>query len=142
MNSQKRRAIWLGFVGLLLIALGIKNLPVFLSLAKEHYRTNDKPVILFFSLDEPCECMAELTGRAEDQISNWPEERHAGIILTHNAMDQCKDLDVKYDIFRAPCLVLVDASDEVVWRQDYPLIEGEPFRLDGLEAAIVEIGSQ
>jgi cytochrome c-type biogenesis protein len=35
---------------------------------------------------------------------------------------------------------LVDAQDQVAWRQDYPLIEGGPFELKELETAIAEMG--
>ena len=51
-------------------------------------------------------------------------------------MELRKDLEVKYRVFRAPCLILVDAQDQVIWRQDYPLIEEGPFKLEELEAAI------
>jgi len=30
----------------------------------------------------------------------------------------------------------LDASGQIAWRQDYPLIEGGPFKLDELEAVI------
>jgi len=38
-----------------------------------------------------------------------------------------------------PVLVLVDAQDQIAWRQDYPLIEGGPLKLEELEAAIAEL---
>jgi len=136
MSKQKRNAIWLGFFGLILIVLGIKYLPVFLAAASQQYALENTPVILFFSVDEPCECMVDLTQRAEAQIANWLVESQSGITVMRIAMDQRRDLEAKYDVFRAPCLVLVDADGKVSWRQDYPLIEGGPFKLPELEAAI------
>jgi len=140
MSKQKRNAILLGFFGLILIVLGIKNLPVFLAAATQQYTLENKPVILFFNVDEPCECMVELTQRAEAQIANWPVESRGGITLMRIAIDQRKDLEAKYDVFRAPCLLLVDAQNQVVLRQDYPSIEGGPFKLDEFEAAIADLG--
>ena len=139
MDAQKRKAIGLGLVGLILIVLGIKYLPFLLAFAGQQSNMNDKPVILFFSVDEPCECMVELTQHAEQQIANWPVERRAGIPVMRVAMEQRKDLEMKYRVFRAPCLVLVDVQDQITWRQDYPMIEGGPFKLEELEAAIAEL---
>ena len=142
MDTQKRKAVWLGLIGLILIVLGIKYLPFLLAFAGQQSSKNDQPVILFFSVDEPCECMVELTQQAEQQMANWPVERRGGIPVMRIAMEQRKDLEAKYQVFRAPCLVLVDAQDQIAWRQDYPLIEGGPFRLEELEAAIAALGKK
>jgi len=75
-------------------------------------------------------------------MANWPIERQGGIPVMRIAMEQRKDLEAKYQVFRAPCLVLVDAQDQIAWRQDYPLIEGGPFRLEELEAAIAALGKK
>ena len=128
--------------GLVLIVLGIKYIPVFLVVAGQQAGMEDKPVILFFNVDDPCECMVELTQRAEQQMANWPVERRSRIPVVRIAIDQRKDLEVKYKVFRSPCLVLVDAQDQVAWRQDYPLIEGGPFELEALEAAIAKLGTK
>jgi hypothetical protein len=140
MSAQKRKAILLGLLGLVLIIFGIKYIPVFLAGASQQSEIMDKPVILFINVDEPCECMVELTQRAEDQMANWPVEQRGGIPVVRIAFDMRKDLQAKYSAFRAPCLVLVDEQDQIAWRQDYPLIEGGPFDLEELEAAIAELG--
>jgi hypothetical protein len=139
MDAQKRKALGLGLIGLILIVLGIKYMPFLLAFAGQQSSMNDKPVILFFSVDKPCECMVELTQHAEQQIANWPVERRGGIPVMRIAMEQRKDLEMKYGVFRAPCLVLVDDQSQIVWRQDYPMIEGGPFKLEELEAAIAEL---
>lgn len=136
MDAGKRKAVLLGLIGLILIVLGIKYMPFLLAFAGQQLKMNEKPVILFFNVDEPCECMVELTQQAEQQMTNWPVERRGGIPVIRIAMEERKDLEVKYRVFRAPCLVLVDAQDQVAWRQDYPMIEGGPFKLGELEAAI------
>ena len=139
MDAEKRKAVLLGLIGLILIVLGIKYMPFLLAFAGQQSSMNDKPVILFFSVDQPCECMVELTQQAEQQIANWPVERRGGIPVMRIAMEERKDLELKYRVFRAPCLVLVDAQDQITWRQDYPLIEGGPFKLEELETAISEL---
>jgi len=86
--------------------------------------------------------MVELTQRAEVQMADWPVESRGDITMMRIAIDQRTDLEAKYDVFRAPCLVLLDANGNVVWRQDYPRIEGGPFELEELETAIANMGSQ
>jgi hypothetical protein len=146
MDAHKRKAVFLGLSGMVLIILGIKYTPVFLTTTGQQpgvkSSVRDKPVVLFFSVDEPCDCMVELTERAEQQMANWPLERRGGIPMVRIGMEQYKDLEAKYEVFRAPCLVLVNAQDQVAWRQDYPLIEGGPFKLEELEAAISGIGTK
>ena len=69
MEKQKRNAIFLGVLGLILIMIGLKYLPLLVSAANQQDEFHDKPVILFFNDDEPCECMVELTQKAEQQIA-------------------------------------------------------------------------
>lgn len=140
MSAQKRKAILLGVLGLILITVGIKYLPYFLAAANQQTEIMDKPVILFFNVDEPCECLVELTQSAEQQMENWLGERQGGIPVVRIPLHMRDDLEVKYKIYRAPCLVLINDQDQVAWRQDYPLIEAGPFDLEGLEAAIAEMG--
>jgi hypothetical protein len=140
LDARKRQAVGLGIIGLILIVLGLKYLPAFLQAAGQQSDMSGKPVLLFFSVDEPCECMVEITQQAEHQMASWPVEHRDGIEVMRIDMDQRKDLEARYKVFRAPCLVLVDAHGEVVWRQDYPLIEAGPFKLEELETAIADLG--
>jgi len=141
-NAQKRTVVWLGLSGLILIVLGVKYMAVFLTVANQQSSINDKSVVLFFNVDDPCECMVELTERADQQVTNWPADRRGEIAVVRIAMEQRRDLEIKYKVFRAPCLVLVNAQGQVAWRQDYPLIEGGPFKLEELEAAISALESK
>ena len=64
---------------------------------------------------------ADPTRRTTDgELASRAARRDPGMRI---AMEQRKDLEMKYGVFRAPCLVLVDAQDQVAWRQDYPIIE-------------------
>lgn len=140
MDTQKRKAVGLVVIGLVLIVISLKSLPLLLNYFSPQTSITDRPVILFFSEDDPCECMVELTERAEQQMANWPLERRGEIPVLHIGMSQRQDLEAKYKVFRSPCLVLVDAQDQVAWRQDYPLIEGGPLTLEELEAKISQLG--
>jgi hypothetical protein len=136
MSAINQKTFLSGLLGLILIVLGIKTMPTFLQAVGQQSQLSDGPAVIFFNVDDPCECMFELTQQADLQLANWTRENHSGISLIRIAMDQRRDLEAKYKVFRAPCLVLVDAQDRIVWRQDYPLITGGPFRLDELEVAI------
>jgi len=59
MDARTRKAIGFGVMGLALIVLGLKYLPAFLALLDPQTALTDQPVILFFNVDEPCECMIE-----------------------------------------------------------------------------------
>jgi hypothetical protein len=139
MNSQKRKAVWMGLLGLILIVSGIKFALKIAPSASQPFDLEGKPVIFFFSIDDPCECMVDLTQRAESQIASWSVEQRGGVQLVRFPIQQRRDLEARYKVFRAPSLILVDAQNQVIWRQDYPLIEGGPFNLDEVEVAIARL---
>lgn len=171
MESQKHKLIGLGILALIVIVLGLKFVPVvvvnlsrpyedtavLLQLARTQIaqRPTDaapitavplpdlsgKPFLLFFYLDKPCECMKEITQKAERQMAAWPVERQGGVTVLRLGMETYTDLETKYQVVRSPGLVLLDSRGKIVWRQDYPLIEGGPFKLDELEAAIAALGN-
>lgn len=136
MNSQKRQAVWMGLLGLILVVLGVKFALGLAASSGQPYNLNGEPVLLFFSIDDPCACMVDLTQRAESQIANWPVEQRGEIQVVRFPFRQRRDLEAEYQIFRAPCLILVDAQNQVLWRQDDTMIEGGPFKLDEVEAVI------
>lgn len=140
-DARKRTAVLLGLAGLVLIVLGIKAMPAWLAAADQAPDLSDKPALLFFNEDEPCECMLELAQSADRQMADWQDGRQEDIQMMRIGMEQRKDLEAKYKVFRAPCLVLVDQNDAVAWRQDYPLIKGGPFKLDELETAIATLSA-
>ena len=139
MDEKKRKIIGQGILGLILIVISLKYSPFLFNLLDQHNEISDKPAILFFNEVEPCECMLELTEQAEQQVSNWSSEQLHGIPIVHIAFQQRKDLEIKYKVFRVPSLLLIDHQDQIIWRQDYPLIEGGPFKLDELEGVIAAL---
>jgi hypothetical protein len=141
LTPQLRKAIGYGFAGLVLILLGVKFILNNPQDQEAAFAQDGTPALLFFNVSEPCECMQELVGRADTQIVQWPEERRGGVQLVRLNIGENPDLEAKYKVFRAPALVFLDAQGEIVWRQDYPLAEGGPFKLEELEAVIAGMGS-
>jgi hypothetical protein len=139
MPAMKQKSILLVVLGLVLILVGIKYMPVFHNPASQQSEVIETPAILFFNLDDPCDCMVELTRQAEQQMVDWPVERRGGVPVIRIPYEHHNDLLAKYSIFRAPCLVLVAQDGQVFWRQDYPILGGEPFELGELESAIQEM---
>jgi len=123
-TPQQRKAIGLGFLGILVILLGLK-------FALQSAPTDSKSLEL-----EPCECMQKLVESADSQINRWPEEARAGIPVHRINFDKQPELGSKFKVFRVPCLVLVDAQGQIVHRQDYPVSEGWPLNLEEFEKAI------
>jgi len=139
MTPQKRKAIGLGFLGILLIVLGIKNMLQSAPVNQQSIELNGEPVLLFFNIDEPCECMQNLVESADTQIDRWPEEARSGVPVHRINFEEQPELGSKYKVFRVPCLVLVDGKDRIVHRQDYPSSEEEPLKLDEFELSIREL---
>lgn len=142
MKSPLRNTLLLALAGLILLALGIRTMPYFLTFANQEVQRANGAVVLFFNDGDPCECMQELVQQADEQIERWRVTADPALPVVRIAMQQRTDLEAKYKIFRAPSLVLINAQDQVVWRQDYPLMQGGPFKLDDLEDAILKLSQQ
>ena len=136
MNSSKKNTLRLGFVGLLLIVLGLKVMLQGTALHQPPLSLDDHPAILFFTLAEPCECMQELVQQAESQLDQWPEALRSGTPIHRIDFDTRPDLAGEYGVFRVPCLLVLDSQGTIVHRQDYPLAAGGPFDLAEFEAQI------
>lgn len=136
LTHTQKHALRIGLVGFLLIFLGLKFILQWGLKPHSSLPLDGQPVLLFFTLDDPCECMQELIQQAEDQIDHWPEAQRAGILIRRIDFDTDQDLAGQYNVFRVPCLVMLDSHGEVVLRQDYPLIEGGPLDLQEFEAHI------
>lgn len=138
LTAQQRKIAWQGFLGILLIVLGAKftasdwqpGIPL---------EIDDQPALLYFTLDESCECMQELLETADLQMKDWPETARGGVEVVRIDFEAREDLASQYSIFRLPCLVLVDRAGEIVFRQDYPLVEGGPFNLTEFEEKIRQL---
>lgn len=136
LSSQQRKAICFGLVGLILILGGVKFALQASFPAQQSLELNQQPAILFVNVNQGCECMLELAHSADTQINEWTTTQSASLPVYRIDFDTQKKLLEKYRVFRAPCLILVDGSGNILWRQDYPLAEGGPFDLAQLEIEI------
>jgi hypothetical protein len=141
MIKEKRKAIALGFLGILVIALGIKFVFQGLPATSQSLDLNGEPALLFFNIDEPCECMQKLVESADSQIRRWPVEARSNIPVHRINFEAQPELGAKYKVFRVPCLVLVDGDNQIIHRQDYPVSEGWPLKLVEFEQAIKSLGA-
>ena len=142
LTPQKRKAIGLGFVGLLLIVLGAKFMFAEAPQPRAPLVFAGEPALLFFNLNESCECMREMVESANKQITAWPEEARAGIQIHWIDFEERPDLASQYEVFRVPCLVLLDAQGEIVYRQDYPLANGGPLNIQKFNELIKDLREQ
>jgi hypothetical protein len=138
LNVQQRKTALLGFVGLLLIVLSLKFMLGGTWQKAAPLDVENRPAILFFSFDEPCECMLELTAKAEAQIAGWAAPQDQGIPVYRFDFPSRPDLASYYAVYRVPCLIYLDASGESVYRLDFSITEPLPFNLAGLEAFLPE----
>ena len=139
MTPQKRKAIGLGFLGILLIVLGIKNMLQSAPVNQQSIELNGEPVLLFFNIDEPCECMQNLVESADTQIDSCPDEDRSGIPVYRINFEEQPELGSKYKVFRVPSLLLVDGQDQIFHRQDYPSSEEGPLKVGEFELHIREM---
>lgn len=136
LTGSQKHALRLGFAGLLLVVLGLKVMLQGSFIPQPSLSLDNQPAILFFTLDEPCECMQELVQQADGQIAGWSASRQAAISIHRIDFDTRHDLAGQYEVFRVPCLIMLNSQGQIVHRQDYPLAADGPFDLAAFEAQL------
>jgi len=139
LRPQQRKAIGLGFLGILLIVLALKFMPQSAPAESQTLDLNGEPALLFFNIDEPCECMQKLVEGADAQINRWSKKARAGIPVYRINFEEQPELGGRYKVFRVPCLVLVDGAGQIVHRQDYPVNEDRPLKLEEFETIMFSL---
>lgn len=109
--------VWFALLGAIVLLLGVKVGRPLLIPAGPPIELNNQPALLFFNNDEGCECVLPLYATADAVVAAWPPDRRAYIPLHRIVLDERPDLQRRYDIRRAPMLLLLDASGQVVWRE-------------------------
>jgi hypothetical protein len=142
LSKQQKRAIWMGLFGLILILLGIKVSLQYFTIGAVAVDSNDQPVLIFFSLDDSCECMRQMIYAADFQIAHWSEEARMGIAVYRYDFDQNRQLANQYEVFRVPSLLLLDEKGRIVSRQDYPILQNGPLDLNEFETVIQSLVDQ
>jgi hypothetical protein len=126
--------VWLSLVGAI---LGIKALSMGWFAPQQPLELNGQPALLFFNLTRGCECQRVVARNAEAQVAAWPEISRAGIPIHAYALERRRDLARQYQVIRAPALLLVDGTGDVVWRQDGAISSDlYPFEINQFEAQI------
>lgn len=100
---------------------------------------NGEPALVLFNRYKGCECELVVYEAAEYQIENWSENDRNGIPVYVFNLDRRSDLRKQYQIIRAPTLILVDASGNIILKQDEGISDFEPLNLPLFEEKIKEL---
>lgn len=74
---------------------------------------------------------------ADAQVAAWPDTYRAGVAIYSISLERRRDLAGQYQVIRAPALLLLNGTGEVVWRQDGAISSDlNPFDLNQFEAQI------
>ena len=127
-----RKALWMIFFAALILTLGLKaaqlgwfNLHMPLDL-------QNQPALLFFNKSRGCECEMLVYNNANAQMDSW----NAPLRVNFIDMERRPDLTQQYKIIRAPSLILLDAAEKIIWRQDESMGDEAPLNLNHLEREI------
>jgi len=138
-SSKRKKIVAQVVIGLALIILSGKLAFDLYSSTQVEFDLNDKPALLFITDDKPCDCAKKTTAEADYQIKNWSAPNLLAVQLIQIYIGDHRELEAKYDVFRSPALILLDAQGKVVYRQDYPIIGGKPFDLQEFEIKMREL---
>lgn len=101
---------------------------------------NGQPALVLFTLGRGCECQMLVIRNAEAQLSAWPLAQEDSIPILRVDFSRRPDLARQYGVNRAPALVLLNALEQVVWKQDVGLGDEAPLDLTSAEAHIHQLG--
>jgi hypothetical protein len=76
---------------------------------------------------------------AQAQLANWNTPAETGLEVIQLDFERRSNLAHRFQVVRAPALVLVDAAGEVVWKQDVGLSDEAPLDLASAEANIRQL---
>jgi hypothetical protein len=143
MDRMKRNTsvlIWIGFIGSVLLILGVKAWQVGWLRPKTSLELNGQPTVLVFvKYRYVCECEGYVNGNARSQVVNWPMDALGGVPLHLIDIEQRTDLVKRYKVIRAPSMLLLNADGEIVWRQDDVISDELPLDLSAAEAQILAL---
>ena len=134
--EPKRAPRWwalLVLVGLFLGPLALKAVQGGWFAPRPPLELRGQPALVFFTLSHGCECQLTVVLSAEAQLAAWPVALEGQIPILRVAFDRRPDLVRQYGVARAPAVVLLDNSGQVVWRQDVGLSDDAPLDLDQAE---------
>ena len=140
MKRQTRILIWLSFAGAVLLVLGFKAWRLGWLLPKPPLALNGQPaVVVFIKIHGVCECEQFVNDNARAQAANWPVDARSWLLLHQIDIEHRPDLAKQYKVIRAPSMLLLDASGEIVWRQDDVITDELPLDLTTIEMKISDL---
>ena len=98
--------------------------------------------LLYFTLSRGCECQMRVIRGADAQIAGWTEADRSGLPVVRIDLIQRRDLGESFGVYRAPALLLVDADERVIWRQDVGVSDEAPLDLSQAQSQIEALISE
>jgi hypothetical protein len=115
MNRRGRILTWIGFLGAMLLVLGLKARQLDWLQPKTPLELNGQPAVLIFvKYRYVCECEAFINSNACSQALNWPSDARGGVSLHLIDIEQRSDLAKRYKVIRAPSILLLNADGETI----------------------------
>ena len=90
---------------------------------------NGQPALVFFTLSRGCQCQMQVMRSAERQIENWTDTERRRLPVLRVDLVLRRDLGERFGVYRASALLLVDADERVIWRQDVGVSDEAPLDL-------------
>jgi hypothetical protein len=129
---MNRRIFWSLFFGALALTFVLKAAQLGWFDPRPPLELDGEPALLFFNKSRGCECELFVYNNANAQINAW----NAPVRVIHIDLDHRPDLAQQYGVTRAPSLVLLDGTGQIVWNQDEGLSDEAPLDLAQVEAQV------
>jgi hypothetical protein len=144
LNGSEPGSSWfpyqrLAVLALLLVILGIlayKTYDEGWFLPHTPLTLNHEPALLFFNRHKGCDCAKAVYSAAALQVLDWPETQRLGVKLITIDLDRRAYLGESFQVIRAPSLLLVDESGQIIYRQDDVISDAIPLDLTTFESKI------
>jgi len=137
-KNSSRIILGVFFIGLLLVT-GFKAINEGWFTPFEPLELDGQPALVLFNRYKGCECELVVYEAAEYQIETWAEENRRRVPVYIFNLDRRSDLKKQYQIIRAPTLILLDASGNIVLKQDVGISDEKPLNLPLFEERIKEV---
>ncbi len=128
-TDRKRVGALILFGTLVLALLAIKSFNDGWFEPQTSLALNGQPALVFFTLGRGCECQMVVIRGAEAQLAAWPVALAEQIPILRVDFSRRPDLVRQYNVARAPALVLLNETGQVVWKQDLGLSDEAPLDL-------------
>ena len=130
MKDRRRIGVLMVFGVLVFAVLAIKSFNDGWFEPQIPLELNGRPALVFFMLGRGCECQMSVVRSAEAQLAAWQVAQDKTIPIFWVDFSRRPDLTNQYGVARAPALVLLDESGQVIWKQDVGLSDEAPLDLE------------